>query len=45
MSIDARPNPPIGLVIFVKDKARMLAFYQRTLGLKWIEEDASCAFS
>jgi len=43
MNIDARPNPPIGLVIFAKDKARMLAFYQRTLGLQLIEEDASYA--
>jgi catechol 2,3-dioxygenase-like lactoylglutathione lyase family enzyme len=43
MSIDAHRNPPIGLVIFAKDKARMLAFYQRTLGLQLIEEDASYA--
>jgi hypothetical protein len=32
MNTDTRPNPPIGLVVYAKDKARMVSFYQRTLG-------------
>ena len=43
MSIDSRTNPPIGLVIYAKDLARMLAFYQRTLGLRLVEQDGSHA--
>lgn len=43
MDIDTRTNPPIGLVIYAKDLARMLAFYQRTLGLRLVEQDGSYA--
>lgn len=43
MNTDTRPNPPIGLVVYAKDKARLVSFYQRTLGLRVAEEEASYA--
>ena len=43
MNPTTSPNPATGLVIYAKDLRRMTAFYQRTLGLQVVEDDATYA--